>query len=515
MNIKKVVSFLGLIAILNLNFACTRPYIVSPSQAPTQGFKDQVDVYLFNGSNIRLYNVNFTPNSVYGHTYPAIFRSGAQDELSRTASAPAVDVSRDYREIPKSEIEMLMIEKTDAGRTGLGVMVFLGSVVLAGIVGWFVFLSFASCPYIYSFDGHDYQLDAEPLAGSITKSLERTDYIRLEHLQPFNGFYQIRQSNELKEIHYTDQVSLLIANHPAGSILIPDSEGKLFALQSPAPPRQAILADGTDITPLVAAADNRTWQKDFDFLQASTSDQPLVDEISLEFPRPPGADNLYLWVRGRNTPLSSFLLWQYLKRYNFGYAQALNVLSSLVNVKDRYENRMLREGAHIQVRLEKNGSYETVGKLREVGPAVIGNRLAVIPLGPPTGDTVRLKLVLGRSLWEVDSIQASFALAEPVQVQEISPISISGGNQAEILPKLLSEDGNYWVAKEGDQIELQFPAPAQLPGTDRSVVLKIHGYYQPIFPKAKGDEPYNKVEPYRGEPLTHFGARLIKSLPTE
>ena len=116
-------------------------------------------------------------------------------------------------EIPVDQIDRYWIERKEFStiRTvGLTAGIFIGCVaVAAGII----LATKESCPFIYSWDGHQYIFDSEPYGGAITRGLERDDYSELNHVVPDKGLYRLMIRNEVEETQYTNLMELIVADH--------------------------------------------------------------------------------------------------------------------------------------------------------------------------------------------------------------------------------------------------------------------------------------------------------------
>src|SRR5215472_17229935 len=98
-------------------------------------------------------------------------------------------VNKTPYEIPLDQVQRYWVKRKELskGRTvGLVAAVALVGVI-AGVAATHSGSSSStksSCPFIYSWNGSEYVLDAESYGGAITRGLERDDYSELEHLSP-------------------------------------------------------------------------------------------------------------------------------------------------------------------------------------------------------------------------------------------------------------------------------------------------------------------------------------------
>lgn len=135
-----------------------------------------------------------------------------------------------------------------------------------------------SCPYLYAWDGKGFRfvtdiLGAAPLGLPIGKShyieADSQEFLALGTESEFpsrNGAYEIRITEELREVLYLDEAKLVAVDHPAGTLVMPTSKlrpGKpfppheLWIVQPLTSPRRAERSDGLDVTEALARADGR------------------------------------------------------------------------------------------------------------------------------------------------------------------------------------------------------------------------------------------------------------------
>jgi Flp pilus assembly protein TadD len=135
-----------------------------------------------------------------------------------------------------------------------------------------------SCPYLYAWDGHGFKfvtdiLGAAPLGlpqnekryvpADSEELLALGDEIKFP---PRNGAYEIRITDELREVLYLDEAHLIAVDHPDGTVVHPTSKmhaappfppHELWTLRPLAPPRHAVRSDGLDVTAALARVDNQ------------------------------------------------------------------------------------------------------------------------------------------------------------------------------------------------------------------------------------------------------------------
>jgi hypothetical protein len=145
-----------------------------------------------------------------------------------------------------------------------------------------------SCPFLYSFDGTDYVFDSETYAGAVTRGLERTDLDNLDHLRSSDGAYRLLLTNERPETEYTDELSLVVVDHPEGTSVHPDTRGSPRVIADAVSAASATGLRGADYTTELAERDGRIWIGDPLATADLAVDSDLRDGVILDFPRPVG-----------------------------------------------------------------------------------------------------------------------------------------------------------------------------------------------------------------------------------
>jgi hypothetical protein len=135
-----------------------------------------------------------------------------------------------------------------------------------------------SCPYLYAWDGHKYRfitdiLGSSPLGLPVSEKhfveADPQEFIALgtdEEFQPKDGQYEVRLTEELREVLYLDHAKLVVLDHPAGTLVHPTSKmlpgrpfppHELWTLNKLASIQHATRSDGLDVADALANSDGK------------------------------------------------------------------------------------------------------------------------------------------------------------------------------------------------------------------------------------------------------------------
>jgi hypothetical protein len=134
----------------------------------------------------------------------------------------------------------------------------------------------ASCGFLWTDDGAGYQLINEilgigplgaPIAPGVYHQPDSTELTKIEadQLVLRDGFFNLRLTEELREIMFADQLTLRVIDHPADLEVVPNEmftappfpEDTFFAVAGARPPRAARDDQGRDVTDLISHRDGR------------------------------------------------------------------------------------------------------------------------------------------------------------------------------------------------------------------------------------------------------------------
>lgn len=407
--------------------------------------------------------------------------------------------------IPLSEVELVTVKVSSPGLT------ILACITIAA-VGFVIAVTAGenyeqrhshkteSCPFIYSFDGKSYVFDAEPYGGAVCEGMKRTEWCGLENLRHMKGQYRILMTNEANETQYTDELKLVVVDHPQGVTVVPDFSGRIRTLCQPIIPLQAYDGNGRSLMPYFRENDWIFWQTRMEGKNPE-KEKDLKDELFFEFPKPEGTKEAKLLFNGCNTIWGS----QVIKRYLDLYGKDLNAWYKEVKNHGPAYFRMLnmhvREELYsLQIRVETEKGWESKGLVIGGGPFSSENKVCLLDIRDVPGDTLRVKLTPPSTFWMINCIAVDYSEDLPVQVREISPVQAIDHNGNDIREILAKNDNKYFVMPNiGDRAELVFDAPPLREGMARSAMLKASGYYE-IHLQEQGEPRVELLERIHTEP---------------
>ncbi len=353
-----------------------------------------------------------------------------------------------------------------------------------------------SCPYIYSSTGEQYRFEGEMLVGSLFKGAQRTDVMPLRYLRPDDGTCHLRIANEMNETEYIDQLSLLAVDHPAGTRVVPDGNGSLWALGATLAPRKATDLAGADATADVLGRDGQGWLSS-PFGRNPDDPRDLRDGLVLEFDRPQGADTATLSLRLLNTAWTESLYDQFQALPGTGQEAWLNLMDRSPEARLALAAAMIRE-MMLHVSVWDGGGWRPAGFVWAVGVTAERDAALRIPLnGISENSGLKIRLDCLPGTWLVDCAGLDYH-ATAVTARNIPAARATDGSGRDVSALIGAVDGQYYEMPILYQYaDIEFVAPQPRPGFEQSFLLQCTGYYRPRVPA-------------EGEPQTELMERLVQ-----
>lgn len=327
------------------------------------------------------------------------------------------------------------------------------------------------CPYVYSFDGARYQLDAELCSGAFYPAAQRSDWGALPHLRAVNGAYKIKLANELNETDYIDHLRLLVFEHAPGARICPSAGSAFIEVAQPRGPRTARTAEGLEVSGLLRAADEDCW------LSNPLGRDAECDQVELTFDKPAHAAGAALLLRLRNTDWVAAQYRALLALHGRALPQWYDQLQSDAATRTEWESMLHRE-CDLQIQVWDGAAWQPAGSIRPVGPAVERELALEVDLSAMAGEVLRIRLDVPPGYWLVNTVQADFSYARATPAHTLLPENATTPNGTNNTAALRQADGAFLaMPARGDCTEIVFRAPVPRPNLDRTVLVHGSGYY--------------------------------------
>jgi len=393
----------------------------------------------------------------------------------------------------------------------------------------------SSCPNLYTWNGTRFEFITDFMGGgemgdwmgpATWNDPDPTEYVRIrgDQLQPRNGRYEIRVTNELEETLFVDRLRLIAVDHAAGVEVYPN-EGLIgpprppfgiTAVRGAHPPVAAADDDGRDLLPRIAAID-RLYADGFPLerIRGYAATHALTLDLG------PGGDRGVLLLTGWTDYAFS---GDNLAAHQGGVSLAPPVLQ----VKDgRGGWRTAIDTIGIPIGRPQTVVVDLRGKLppgtREVrlvtNMRIYWDQILVdVSGGGFRTALTRLDPIAADLRWRGFSAESSPDGREPYgydyeRVSTVSPWKVMTGRytrEGDVRTLLRHTDDMFVVSRPGDEIALSFDAtalPPPRPGMSRTFLLHADGYSKEMN--------INSASPHTVAPLPFHGMRGYPYGPDE
>ena len=394
--------------------------------------------------------------------------------------------------IPLSSVQKIEIYERDKAATiasytiGTIAVVASGFAILIAIAA----LMKSSCPFIYVFDGENYQLTGEIYSGCVLPNLERHDFLKLPSVNTGSTNYQLKISNEVKEIQHTNLMELWVFDHSVDKEIGVDKYGTVHTISDLVSPAKVENLDGTDVKELVVNKDS---------LYYTTMDindkRPLTDGLILEFPNTRSSDEAKLSIRAKNSFILDYMSGQYYSEFGDLYK--------------KWNRRLKRAPAHLiqdwtnsqniplSLSVEKEGIWEKIDYYNIAGPIAFKDDILSIPLDGSESNPLKVKLEFGNFFWEIDHIALDYSENIEINYQVVPIKTAIDQNGKDVRKKMKLDDRRYYVQpKVGDMAIVDFELPPFIGTKTRTVFLHSKGWYE-ILRNPSGEPDQELVEKFR------------------
>ena len=371
----------------------------------------------------------------------------------------------------------------------------------------------SSCPFVYAWDGQKFAfvtdvLGAAPLGelqpdGSLAQPNPR-EFVRLPHtLQPLNGRYLLRFTDEMREVDYFDQIKLLALDHPAGlEVYANEIYGSvpqppaLFAVLGQHAPVSAVDDEGRDVLPLLRA-DGRYVGG---FQRQRISGLASLHTLTLDLGSFVKTEQVALWLQG-------WVLWPDSNSARALASQRTKLVGPYLQVRDAHGRWVtvvpdmgLPSGTGRAMRVDLTGKFLSADHhIRIVtNLCVYWERIFVATDDRPVRPTADARMLSanlhyrGFSTPHPDPAQARPDELNYAELDAAAPWDPAPGTYTRygnVRPVVFRSDDELVVMAPGDELSVSFDAnalPPLRPGWQRDLFLYLAGW-------AKDNEPNTRA----------------------
>lgn len=406
-------------------------------------------------------------------------------------------VNKVARDLPMDQVQRLWIERDgiSTGRTiGLVVGIAVGTIL---VVAALAAALKQSCPFVYSWDGEKYQFDAEPYGGAIARGLEKDDYSELGLLREHEGKYKLRLTNEVDETQMTNLTELWVVDHPSGSRVVPDIQGKLRTVSDPQQLLAARDSNGNDLLPWLRSTDKLIWEPP----SVADANGSLQGDIIMSFPKPETAEEVKLIANAATGLWGSYMIKKMVELRGRNVGRFYTAVNHSQTARNKLRDWEIREQLYqLPIFVEEPDGWKVRGILPGTGPFISKDRILALDVSHVRGTQLRVRIHPPAGFWALNSFAVDYTADRPISVQTLKPASARDLQGNDVLADLVGSKGHYLAMPGiGDTADISFNAPPIKQGTERSVILHSRGYYK--LHLAAGGEPDNKtLQAFEREP---------------
>ncbi len=406
--------------------------------------------------------------------------------------------------IPFSNINEIKVYQPDTGKKVLSIVGF--TVASLAVIAIIIVATKSSCPFTYIKEGNSYTFTGELYPGAILPSLERTDYLPLPNFTAQNEEYELKITNELLEIQYTDLAQLVVVNHSQSQEVLLDQNGKLHTISKKEAPEQITSNDHPITIKPSLEKDTNTYLFDKEnFTDKGTNN------IVLTFSNSTPSNQVKLVLSAKNSLWFDYVYGKFNEQFGSYYNQFQKQQRNVPAEKNiQWRND---QGIPLSVYVKSNNEWVLVEKINPVGPMAFRDLIIPIDLKKTNTPKIEIKLECGFMFWEVDYAAMDFSKDLPLEIKYINPTSAIDENGKDVTQLLEKEDQNYLIQPNiGNEVVIKYHVKSPKTGEKQSVFLKNRGYYEyirdykglPNIAKLKAFREKGALSQYSKEEYTRF-----------
>lgn len=342
----------------------------------------------------------------------------------------------------------------------------------ASIVGLIAFAIACNCPQVYVNNNGQYEFKSGVYSGAVYSSLERTDYLPLNGIQPVNANYEVQIHNAKDEEQFINQVQVLKVVHDKNQNVLVDRRGKAVTYQKPIAPKAAAYNGTTDVLEQIKYTDNQFYS----FESGAGPDN--LSEVTLQFERPAGVTKGKLLIHAGNSAWSGYLYKEFATLFGTGYEKWRKQQEE--NPSDAALQWQTDQGLPIKVYLATSNGWKYVDHFALTGNTAKRDMIMEIDISNAAPGDVKIRLETVHRFWDLDQAGMDFSADAPVKTTLLDPAVVINNSGRSLAAELKEPDKQYAQLTGNDFLQLEFPATSNEDGLSESLFLVSRGYYHSL-----------------------------------
>ena len=337
-----------------------------------------------------------------------------------------------------------------------------------------------SCPYIYSYDGEKFKMEAEAFGTSVSKAIEAQTFSLLPSLTAIDDRLRVRISNERPETHMLNSVQLFAADADDAASVVLDINNFLWPVYHAVPPSAAHDHSGKDILAEICATDGRYWKSDLTHIAPLSG---FRDQLELQFDLAEGVSNATLIVHAVNTDLineASRSVGTILGDATMEFYRTLEH-----EIQLQHEIREWIHDCSLRIEIAHGSTWEEAGVMPpEATVAPFSRAIRLSHLNNFKGP-LRVRLSSLTDVWRIDGVFIDFSTVQPISMKSLEMISVTSSDKNNWENAIKSNDSLYALLLPPHHIDLQFRSAPVHRMRKPVYIIAAQGYLYEWFPLEK------------------------------
>ena len=256
-----------------------------------------------------------------------------------------------------------------------------------------------SCPYIYSWNGSNYNLEGEAFGTALGKALETETSIVLQNLVTSNNRLKIKLTNERPETHFFNNIQLLAVETDKSVTVYSDNNNYLCSVKKHKKILKAIDRNKTEVTDLFVDDDDNYWKSD---LSSATPELNFEDQVVVELENVDQVDSLSLVVSAINSEISSVVFGYLQKLLGDEFANFTRAAETDPEIIEILNKTLYRSSLKIDI---WNGiAWEYADLVYPEANKVEFKKLIRLPVIKNENDIMKIRLRCLSDVWKIDAL---------------------------------------------------------------------------------------------------------------